>query len=386
MWGATVRRPRRTTGPRRLPPDRPPGSAAGLRVDDVTVRFETTEALSRFSLDVTPGEVVAILGPSGCGKSTLLRAVAGLQRVHEGTITWGGENLGPVPVHERGFGLMFQDGQLFVHRDVGGNVAFGLEMSGMDRARRRARVSELLELVGLRGYERRAVDTLSGGEQQRVALARALAPRPRLLLLDEPLTSLDRMLRERLSGELAAILRRTGTTALYVTHDHDEAFAVADRIAVMAAGRLLQVDTPARIWRHPASLQVAAFLGYETFLPGNADNGAPALVAVAHAAAHVVSEHEQEAEAQPKPRILGGRRLEGVVVTERISRGGPEVDVLLDVPAGQVIAARVDLAGQWAPGSRVRLELDPAGTVVLPTAGRVRGSGADRAPDYDRRP
>jgi thiamine transport system ATP-binding protein len=362
-------------------------TSSGLRVENVTVRFDTTTALSDFSLDVPPGEVVALLGPSGCGKSTLLRAIAGLQRVHAGRITWGGQDLLPIPVHQRGFGLMFQDGQLFVHRDVAGNVAFGLEMARMSRARRRARVTELLELVGLAGYEKRSVTTLSGGEQQRVALARALAPDPRLLLLDEPLTSLDRLLRERLSGELATILRRTGTTALYVTHDHDEAFAVADRIAVMAEGRMLQVGTPTELWRHPASLQIAAFLGYETFLPGNADDGAPALVAVARAAARVVTNGYPPSE-RPRvgARILGGRPLEGSVVAARISRGGQVVDVELDVPAGCVLTARVDGVGRWLAGTRVVLELDPAGTVVLPAGANPSRAAAGGSRGYDRRP
>lgn len=361
-------------------------AGSGLEVTDVTVRFDSTTALADFGLDVAPGEVVALLGPSGCGKSTLLRAVAGLQRVDSGRISWAGEDLSPVPVHQRGFGLMFQDGQLFVHRDVEGNVGFGLEMARVDKAGRRARVAELLDLVGLAGYEKRTVGTLSGGEQQRVALARALAPDPRLLLLDEPLTSLDRMLRERLGSELAAILRRTGTTALYVTHDHDEAFAVADRIAVMAEGRMLQVGTPTELWRNPASLQIAAFLGYETFLPGNAEDGAPALVAVARAAARVVTGAQDAAE-KPRvgARVLGGRRLEGAVLVTRISRGGQVVDVELDVPAGCVITARVDGIGRWAPGTRVTLELDPAGTVVLPAGAHLPRPGGD-AHGYDRRP
>jgi thiamine transport system ATP-binding protein len=187
------------------------------------------------------GEVVALLGPSGCGKTTMLRAAVGLERPSAGRVCWDGADLAAVPVHRRGFGLMFQEGQLFGHRDVGGNVAFGLRMAGMGAADRAARVDELLELVGLPGTAPRAITTLSGGEQQRVALARALAPAPRLLLLDEPLSSLDRSMRERLSADLAEILRATGTTAVHVTHDHDEAFTVADRVAVMDAGRLLQV-------------------------------------------------------------------------------------------------------------------------------------------------
>ncbi|NMR20073.1 ABC transporter ATP-binding protein [Cellulomonas fimi] len=239
----------------------------GLEVRDVVVRYGETTAVGGVRLDVAPGEVLALLGPSGCGKSSLLRAVAGLEPLAAGSVRWAGADLAGVPVHRRRFGLLFQDGQLFPHRDVAGNVAFGLQMAGTPRPERARRVEELLDVVGLRGYGRRAVGTLSGGEQQRVALARALAPRPQLLLLDEPLSALDRSLRERLAADLRAALVTTGTAALFVTHDHDEAFAVADRVGVMDAGRLLQLAPPAELWRAPASRRVAEFLGYETFVP-----------------------------------------------------------------------------------------------------------------------
>jgi thiamine transport system ATP-binding protein len=245
----------------------------GLNVRGLVVRYPAARgaggvtAVDDVTLDIAPGEVLALLGPSGCGKSSLLRAVAGLEPAAAGTVAWDGLDLVGVPVHRRGFGLMFQDGQLFPHRDVAGNVEFGLRMAGLDRTAREARVRELLGVVGLAGYERRPIATLSGGEQQRVALARSLAPSPRLLLLDEPLSALDRALRERLAEDLRAALTATGTTALLVTHDHDEAFAVADRIAVMDAGRLLQVAEPAELWQRPATRQVAEFLGYEAFVP-----------------------------------------------------------------------------------------------------------------------
>ncbi|WP_416345308.1 ABC transporter ATP-binding protein [Isoptericola peretonis] len=241
--------------------------AAGLAVRDAVVRYGATRrrpgsvAVDRVSLDVAAGEIVALLGPSGCGKSSLLRAVAGLEPLAGGSVAFDGEDLAGVPVHRRGFGLLFQDGQLFPHRDVGRNVAYGLETQGTSRAERAARVAELLADVGLAGYERRSVATLSGGEKQRVALARALAPRPRLLLLDEPLSALDRRLRERLAVDVRDTLKAAGTTAVFVTHDHDEAFTVADRVAVMDAGRLLQVDAPDVLLRAPANARVTEFLG-----------------------------------------------------------------------------------------------------------------------------
>lgn len=249
---------------------------AGLAVRDVVVHYRDDDgsvatAVDHLDLDVPTGEVVALLGPSGSGKSSLLRAVAGLEPLSHGSVTWDGADLAGVPTHRRGFGLMFQDGQLFPQRDVAGNVGFGLRMARVPARERAARVSELLALVGLEGFERRPVTTLSGGERQRVALARSLAPRPRLLLLDEPLSALDRALRERLASEVRDALVATGTTALFVTHDHDEAFAVADRVAVMDLGKLLQVDTAARLWQRPADRRVAEFLGYQAFAePGSA--------------------------------------------------------------------------------------------------------------------
>src|SRR5690606_5186947 len=190
------------------------------------------------------------------GKSTLLRAIVGLEPC-TGAIEFDGESVMRTPVHKRGFALMFQDGQLFPHLDVAGNVGYALKVAGRPDPER---VTELLQLVGLVGFERRRVTDLSGGEQQRVALARPLAARPRLLLLDEPLSSLDRELRERLADELHDILRAAGVTAIVVTHDHDEAGVIADRVGILDEGRLLQTGTLADVRAHPASPRVAKFL------------------------------------------------------------------------------------------------------------------------------
>ena len=255
-------------GPRRPPASGTPPtglSLTGLRVTYPAPRpAPPVAAVDGVDLEVGVGEVVALLGASGSGKSSLLRAVAGLEPVSGGDVAWAGRSVVRTPVHRRGFGLMFQDGQLFPFRDVAGNVAYGL--TGMTRPERDRRVAQALDLVGLGGYGRRAVTTLSGGQAQRVALARALAPRPRLLLLDEPLSALDRALREQLSLDLRTILREQGMTALYVTHDQDEAMTVADRVGVMAAGRLARLDVPERLWGDPGSRQVAEFLGYSPVL------------------------------------------------------------------------------------------------------------------------
>ncbi|WP_116214133.1 ABC transporter ATP-binding protein [Streptomyces olivoreticuli] len=234
-----------------------------LRLDGVTVRFGERAALDAVDLEVAEHETVCVLGPSGSGKSTLLRVVAGLQRADAGRVFLSGNDQGGVPTHRREVGLMFQDHQLFPQRDVGGNVGFGLRMRKTGRAEAERRVAELLDMVGLPGAQRRSVAALSGGEQQRVALARALAPRPRLLMLDEPLGQLDRSLRERLVVELRELFGRLGTTVLAVTHDQGEAFALADRVVVMRDGRIAQAGTSLEVWQRPASEFVARFLGFD---------------------------------------------------------------------------------------------------------------------------
>jgi thiamine transport system ATP-binding protein len=204
-----------------------------LEVQGVRLRYGARWVLDGVDLMVATGQVVALLGPSGSGKTTLLRVIAGLLAPDDGRILWDGEDVTAVPTHLRRFGLVFQDQQLFPHRDVAANVGFGLRMAGRPKTEIRVRVSELLELVGLAGFDGRAVAALSGGEAQRVALARALAPEPRLLLLDEPLGSLDRELHDRLAVDLRRLLKQVGITGLHVTHDRDEASTIADRVVTM---------------------------------------------------------------------------------------------------------------------------------------------------------
>ena len=201
-----------------------------LDVREVTVTFQQRPLLDRVTLHVSRGEVLALLGPSGSGKTTLLRVIAGLQPVEAGTVLLDGEDITAVPTHRRSVGLVFQDNQLFPHRTVAENIAFGLRMQGMPRRDRDERVANLLDLVGLSGFEARSVARLSGGEAKRIALARSLAPSPAVLLLDEPLTGLDRELHAELATWLSDALRATGTTAVLVTHDQNEAALVADRV------------------------------------------------------------------------------------------------------------------------------------------------------------
>jgi ABC-type Fe3+/spermidine/putrescine transport system ATPase subunit len=240
---------------------------AMLSVRAISKSFDDLKALDEISFEVGSGEIVALLGPSGCGKSTLLSMIAGLEPPDRGDIYWNNLSLAHIPPHQRGFGLMFQDFALFPHMNVYANIAFGLKMTHTKPEIINQRVDEMLQLVGLPGTAKRDVNTLSGGEQQRVALARALAPRPKLLMLDEPLGSLDRNLRERLVAELETILHRMRQTAIYVTHDQEEAFVIADRIIMMSSGRIEQIGTPHEIYRDPATIFVAGFLGMTNLLP-----------------------------------------------------------------------------------------------------------------------
>ncbi|GAB4533660.1 MAG: ABC transporter ATP-binding protein [Anaerolineales bacterium] len=242
-----------------------------LILTDIHKTFDNTDALRGVTFDLPEGQVGALLGPSGGGKSTLLEIIAGLQAPDSGDVRWGGRSLLGIPPHRRGVGMVFQDYALFPHRNVFENVAFGLRMARLPQDEIRRRVHEALDLVGLRGFERRSVTTLSGGEQQRVALARALAPRPSLLLLDEPLGALDRALRERLMVDLGRILRELHQTALYVTHDQEEAFSLADRVILLRAGRVEQQGTPRALYGAPATEFVARFLGLENIFEGYLD-------------------------------------------------------------------------------------------------------------------
>ncbi|MFU8772213.1 MAG: ABC transporter ATP-binding protein [Anaerolineales bacterium] len=240
---------------------------SGLSLIDIDKSFGNTHAVNNVSFDVSEREIVALLGPSGSGKSTVLMIISGLEKPDHGDILWNGTSILKTPPHLRAFGLMFQDFVLFPHMSVYENISFGLKMSGQIREEVNKQVGELLELVGLPGFGDRNIHTLSGGEQQRVALARALAPAPKLLMLDEPLGSVDRSLRERLMIELRRILHQMGQTALYVTHDQEEAFTIADRIVVMREGKVEQTGTPQDIYNHPSSLFMAQFLGFKNLLP-----------------------------------------------------------------------------------------------------------------------
>ncbi|MGL6280198.1 MAG: ABC transporter ATP-binding protein [Gaiella sp.] len=318
-----------------------------IRAEGVTLRFDDEEVLRGVDLEVATGETLALLGPSGSGKTSLLRVVAGLTRPDAGRVLVDGSDVSDLPAHRRGVGLVFQQPLLFPHRDVAGNVGFGLD--GWPRDEARQRIGELLELVGLPGIERRAVATLSGGEAQRVALARALAPRPRCLLLDEPLGALDGPLRDRLQDDLASLFASLGLTVVHVTHDVGEAFALGDRVAVLRDGAIAQVDAPEQLWRAPADAWVAEFLGSR----------------------NVVVLDGQQVVARPEAvRLHPG----GDDVVETRQRRGPLVLLRVRRADGSVIEAATTALETPAVGDRVSVQIDPRGTARLPAADPAAGS------------
>lgn len=249
-----------------------------LTVRNIEKTYEGQPLLRKVSFEVQKDETVCLLGSSGSGKSTLLRIIAGLEEAEGGQVLWDGQDLSHTPAHQRQFGLMFQDYALFPHRNVAENISFGLRMQDRPKAEIQSRVKAALETIHMSAFAKRKVTELSGGEQQRVALARALAPEPRLLMLDEPLGALDRTLREQLSWELRRVLRETKVPAIYVTHDQEEAFAIADRLLLLHDGVILQSGKPHEIYHHPRNVWVAQFFGLGNLVKGQVESQDPFIV------------------------------------------------------------------------------------------------------------
>jgi len=244
-----------------------------LKIDKISKTFKDNQVVKGVDLAFNKGEFVSLLGPSGCGKTTILRMIAGFEAPTTGAIVVDGKDITALPPNQRKIGMVFQAYALFPNMNVADNIAFGLRIANAPRAERDARVEEMLKLIGLPGYGKRFPFELSGGQQQRVALARALAPRPRMLLLDEPLSALDAKIRVSLREEIRAIQRELAITTVFVTHDQEEALSISDRIVVMNAGKVEQVGTPREVYERPANRFVASFIGLSNFIAGRDEGG-----------------------------------------------------------------------------------------------------------------
>jgi putative spermidine/putrescine transport system ATP-binding protein len=328
------------------------GTAGHLAVSGATKRFGQATVLDDLSIDVARGEFVSLLGPSGCGKTTLLRCVAGLLRPDAGRILVGGADITALPAHRRNVGVVFQNYALFPHLTVAENIGFGLRAQGVPRRDAAPRIADALRLVRMEAHAGKAVTALSGGQQQRVAVARALVVRPSLLLLDEPFSALDRKLRETMQVELKQLLREVGITAIFVTHDQEEALVVSDRIAVMNAGRIEQLADPATLYGRPASLYVLDFVGQSTRLSGQVAASTAGEVAVDTALGRI----------RAPGSFLPGSAVVVAVRPEAVTLGTPA-----DAAANRVTARVADISFL---GSRTQLHLelrDPDhGVVELP--------------------
>ncbi len=354
---------------------------ARIEVEGIEVGYGPTVALHDLSLTVASGEMFALLGASGSGKSTLLRALAGFLAPTRGRILLDGRDVTRDPPHRRPVNTVFQSYALFPHLTVTGNVMFGLRRQGVPRREAAVRVRELLALVRLEGYESRRPDALSGGQRQRVALARALAPRPGLLLLDEPLSALDRNLREQTREELLRVQRETGTTFILVTHDQDEALSVATRIGLLRDGRLAQVGTPADLYERPASRYVAAFMGAENILPAFVrEPGPPALLDIAGVgparAAIAAPPGPIQVALRPErlrlalPDAEGLNRANGTVVQSTYRGRTADYRIRLAAGGGLLVStpgSEGTGTGLLTPGSPVAVHWAPEACVLLPS-------------------
>ncbi|MGH9000505.1 MAG: ABC transporter ATP-binding protein, partial [Acidimicrobiia bacterium] len=339
----------------------------------VTKAFGPVVAVDDVTLDVIPGEILALLGPSGCGKTTFLRLVAGFERPDAGVIRLAGREIAAprlfVPPERRRIGMVFQDYALFPHLSVAANVAFGLRRQGGIRPSRDSqasgRVEQMLALVGLGGLGDRLPHELSGGQQQRVALARALAPDPAVVLLDEPFSNLDAALRAEVRDEVRAILRKAGATAVFVTHDQEEALSMADRVAVMRAGRLCQVDTPDRLYTRPADRFVATFVGHADVLPGRLEGGWAATVlgpVRAEASAEGAGPTSGDVHVVLRPEALR-LRLDGAGpgTVRRLTFFGHDQIIEVTLTDGCTVHSRTGPQRVFEPGDRVSVAVMRAG-------------------------
>ena len=321
------------------------------------------QVLQPLDLDIHPGETLVFLGPSGCGKTTTLRLIAGLEQPDAGgQVLFDDRDVTGLPIERRDVGMVFQNYALFPNLDVAGNIAYGLKIRGLPRAERDARVAELLAMMHLEPLAERRIQQLSGGQRQRVALARALAPRPRVLLFDEPLAALDAQLREQLRADIGALLRELGTTAVYVTHDQQEALALGDRIVVMGEGRIAQIGTPTQIYQRPASRFVAGFVGQLNRFEVRAHSGAEVAVAGGRlpwtGAASTLFCRPEHLEPSATPA-----HLTGILVGQFFQ--GAHSRLLVEVGTGQPLLVDTAQPLQAQPGDQLHLNVRPDALFTL---------------------
>ena len=346
-------------------------SAQGVAVEltDLTRTYGTVKALDGLNLKIEPGEFVALLGPSGCGKTTALRILAGLDKATTGTVTVDGRDLTSVPANKRDMGMVFQAYSLFPHLTAAENVAFGLKMRGSAKGERGRRAAEMLDLVGLSEHAHKYASEMSGGQQQRVALARALAIRPRVLLLDEPLSALDAKVRSQLRDEIRRVQLEVGTTTLFVTHDQEEALAVADRVGVMSKGRLEQLAPPAEVYANPATPFVAEFVGLNNQVPAQVSAGrATVFGAQLPTLTGSITEGAGTAMVRPESITITADGS-GTSTVRSVAFLGPISRVYVELGDGAVVHAQLSSsdAREFAPGQRVTVRVLP--TEVLVVAG-----------------
>jgi putative spermidine/putrescine transport system ATP-binding protein len=349
----------------------PAASTSGLAVDllDLSRHYGKVRALDGLTLRIEPGELVALLGPSGCGKTTALRILAGLDQPTLGEVLLAGRDITGVPANKRDMGMVFQAYSLFPHLTVTDNVAFGLRLRGVDRGRRRSRALEVLDLVGLAEHANRYAHQLSGGQQQRVALARALAIEPSVLLLDEPLSALDAKVRVQLRDEIRRVQLEVGTTTLFVTHDQEEALAVADRVGVMKDGRLEQLASPAELYAHPATPFVAEFVGLSNRLPGEVSGDqVHVLGATLPLLRGSITSGTGTAMVRPEALSLSADPG-GVATVASVAFLGPFSRVHCELADGTPVSAQMSssAAREFRTGDRVRIDVERAGVLVVPS-------------------